>query len=822
MNKEIELKSFVESSPEQPEKDQQNFEHLEALVRIADNIFDAVTRDPDLDSETRLKLVEIFAATELDMKLEQRKILDKYKNELTELTKLGRQKLSEESFIVKKEDVVTLAQSSAKNLVAQVNTSPHEVLPVNEVPVIESTQKRNIIFNQIAGNRFLRLATLFLMLSTTSAIKSQKLFAQEVGQKEPETKQTPESQMESKIKTPSLDSKIEAGLVKEFPVEKNDKLNSSYLYFSVRDLLEIFQYTSDSEWNENAVFLRGMENTNDYSDDPRIIAKLNELEKFYEQNNYFTAYWEWWSESRKNEYLSNKFTQSQLLPETLTRKPYNNRYVIISNPCMNDKAPNVILTFTILDLKNKTIKAQIRVPFDPQKFEDYKDCTPEQINTYILNQIVAQIKNDKNIENLNNVAVLANDCKISVDQKKYDLLTEGERGNLEKGANLIQNINLGICVLSGGIYYNFNLDLGVNQLKQPIKIDGKLYGLKFSLPRGYSVEINSRLQSSYNDSGQKNVQKFELGQDHNVGGSVDAVSQDQIVDLVIKNEKGKIAGKLSFEQMPAFYMGNISVENKANKEAYNLNFYVTDIDTLQTFQSIGREQYMKALEETAYGITQLEEYFNHNWNIRSFYVGGDIDVDNAYFNGAKNERSIFLTVRSLVVEGRALRGAKVIYRLVGRHEALHKLDWSLGPNTTNPDDHYCSEHGAFALLFKQESEDLSRLLEKVLENKDLSDDERDKIFKDHFLFLISENKFFDDPAAEGHPFSNPSEFFVSLINSLFEDPVRWEAKIKSWSPENQQKYLKSLVIVEKVLRKKGVDTSNLQKDIAKLRKIINK
>ena len=819
MNKE--LKPFIESPSERPEKDQQNFEHLEELVRIADNIFDAVMRDPSLDSKMRLKLVEVFAATELDMKLEQREILDKYKNELAELTILGRQKLSEENFVTKKEEAIELVQAFSKSLAAQANVAPHEVLPVNEIPVLESAQKHNIVFNQIAGNRFLRLAAVLLMLSTSSAINFQKLFAQEVEQeKDKESPETPKIE-EQGIKILPLEATIEEKLAKEFPVEKNDKLNSNYLYFSIRDLLELFQYTSDSEWREDFVFLRGLKNINDYSNDPRVTTKLNELEKFYEQNGHGSFYWEWWSERRKNDYLASKFTQDELLPGASARKQINDRYVIIINPCMDDKAPNVILALTVFDLKNKTVKAQIKVPFDPQKFEDFKDCTPEQINTYILNQAIAQIKNDKNIENLNNVAVLANDCKISINQKRYDLLAEGERENLEKGANLIQNINLGICVLSGGIYYNFNLDLGVNQFKKPIKIDGKLYRLKFSLPKGYGAEINSRPQPFYDDPGQKNIRKFEFGQDESVGGSVDAVSQDQVVDLVIKDEKGKIAGKLLFEQMPAFYMGDIFIKNKVNEKAYNLNFYITDLDTLQTFQSIGREQYMEALKETAYGVTQLEEYFNHNWDIRNFYVGGDVDVDNAYFSGVKNERSIFLTARSLVVEGAARRG-KDIYRLVGRHEALHKFDWSLGPNTIDPIDHYYSDYGALGLLFEKESEDLSRLLEKVQENKALTDDERDKIFKNHFLFLISENKFFDDPAAEGHPFSGSSEFFVSLINSLFEEPAKREAKIKSWSLENQHKYLKSLIVVEKVLRKKGVDTSNLQKDIAKLRKIINK
>ena len=131
MNKE--LKPFIESSSEQQEKDQQNLEHLEELVRIADNIFDAVMRDPSLDPEMRLKLVEVFAATELDMKLEQREILDKYKNELAELTGFGRQKLSEENFITKKEEAIELAQLFSKNLATQANVMPREVLPVNEV-----------------------------------------------------------------------------------------------------------------------------------------------------------------------------------------------------------------------------------------------------------------------------------------------------------------------------------------------------------------------------------------------------------------------------------------------------------------------------------------------------------------------------------------------------------------------------------------------------------------------------------------------------------------------------------------------------------------
>lgn len=181
MNKEP--KPFIESSSKRPEKDQQNFEHLEELVRIADNIFDAVMRDPSLDPEMRLKLVEVFAATELDMKLEQREILDKYKNELAELTKLGRQKLSEESFVAEKEEAITLAQALSKNLTVQTNVMPHEVLPVNEVSVLESAQKHNIIFNQIAGNKFLRLAALLLMLSTSQTVNFQKLFAQEVEQK---------------------------------------------------------------------------------------------------------------------------------------------------------------------------------------------------------------------------------------------------------------------------------------------------------------------------------------------------------------------------------------------------------------------------------------------------------------------------------------------------------------------------------------------------------------------------------------------------------------------------------------------------------------
>ena len=617
-----------------------------------------------------------------------------------------------------------------------------------------------------------------------------------------------------------LEATIEEKLAKEFPVEKNEKLNSNYLYFSVRDLLEFFQYTDGSEWREDFIFLRGLNNNEDYSDDPKIVSKLNELEKFYKQNRYDSFNWEWWSEPRKNDYLASKFTQDELLHGAPAQKQINDRYAVISNPVV--ESGNIYLTLTILDLKNKAVKSQIKILFDPQKFEDLKNCTPEQINIYILNQVIAQIKNDKNIENLNNVAVLANDCKISVDQKKYDLLAERERENLEKGANLIQEAKIGVYVLSGGAYYSFDLELEASQLKQPFKINGKLHSLSFALPKGHRVEINGRAQQFYVKK--EGLRQFDLGQIDklivDIGGSAEAVSQDQIIELVIKNEKGKMVGSLLFEQMTAFYMGGIFMKRGADKKTDSLNFYITDLDTLQTFQKIGKEQYLEDMKETAYGITQLEEYFKHNFDIRSFYLGGDTDVDNAFFNSAKNERSLFFSAEALLIQGRALRDGKDIYRLVGRHESLHKFDWSLGPNTIDPDDHYCSEYGAFGLLFKKESEDLSRLLEKVQENKDLSDDEKDKIFKDHFLFLISENKFFDDPVAEGHAFSGAWELFASLLNSLFEEPARWEAKIKSWSSENQQKYLKSLVVVEKVLRKKGVDTSNLQKDIDKLRKII--
>lgn len=409
--------------------------------------------------------------------------------------------------------------------------------------------------------------------------------------------------------------------------------------------------------------------------------------------------------------------------------------------------------------------------------------------------------------------------KVYKNSEKYNNASDEEKVLWEAGANLVNNLEIGVYSGDGGIFRNFKLALDAKIMKEPVKIDGKLYSMNLDLPVGYELKINGLSQARTFRSG-KNM--FFIGQEDCMG-SLDAVSQEQSVELDIYNPLGELVGKLLFEQMPTFKIGSLprlqSLQNgEIGKDS--IGIYATDIDTMQTFKKLSHEQLVDILKESAVAVSEIENYFDYNLGVDKIYIGSDSEQENAFFSQSSDPNAIFMATDILLEQFRHPESRK-LNRLLSRHEFLHKLDYMLGPENIEPEHRWLSCRSEFNNLFQEERADLERL--RAERNEIKTDEEKAKIeeqIKNHFLYVISEEKFFNDRAGSGHPQDHAREFFVSLLNSVFEDETMRDNQIKSWSKENQQKYLKSLRLVEKILRDKGIDTSNLQKDIVKIYKFV--
>ncbi|MEK7580281.1 MAG: hypothetical protein AAB465_01555 [Patescibacteria group bacterium] len=409
--------------------------------------------------------------------------------------------------------------------------------------------------------------------------------------------------------------------------------------------------------------------------------------------------------------------------------------------------------------------------------------------------------------------------KVYKNSEKYNNASDEEKVLWEAGANLADDLEIGVYLGDGGIFRNFKLALDAKIMKEPVKIDGKLYSMNLDLPVGYELKINGLSQARTFRSG-KNM--FFIGQEDCMG-SLDAVSQEQSVELDIYNPLGELVGKLLFEQMPTFKIGSLprlqSLQNgEISKDS--IGIYATDIDTMQTFKKLSHEQLVDILKESAVAVSEIENYFDYNLGVDKIYIGSDTEQENAFFSQSSDPNAVFMATDILLEQSRHPESRK-LNRLLSRHEFLHKLDYMLGPENVEPEYRWLSCRSEFNNLFQEERADLERLQAQKKEPKtDKEKAEFEEQIKNHFLYVISEEKFFNDRARSGHPQDHAREFFVSLLNSVFEDETMRDNQIKSLSKENQQKYLKSLRLVEKILRDKGIDTSNLQKDIVKIYKFV--
>lgn len=453
------------------------------------------------------------------------------------------------------------------------------------------------------------------------------------------------------------------------------------------------------------------------------------------------------------------------------------------------------ITLTIIDSENSAIVDQLSLKLDPKMVQE-EGCA-EAIQKEIVKRVQESIK-QKAIEQLPPASAIEQlPPPIVLNQEKYQQFSPAEKELYKKGIELVNDLWVDFIIENPEGYSRLTITPRKEVFKTgPIKIDGKIGSLSFSLPKDYQLVLNGQKADIGNPEGEKVYYTFDNYFIYK--GSVGAPSQEKELVFSILDKNGKEVGRFFLEQVPEWFVENVYYQNSQDKPD-SIGIYITDADTLKIYQQYSKELSSEAMKNFIQGTLDVEKYFKIDIDIQKARIGSDIEEGNAYYF-PEQEKAINL-LAPMIVQLRELAPNEKIWakdlELTGRHESLHKLDASLGEGEEGQVWKNLSDAQELLVFFNQRRGEWNAM----------TDEQKAK----SLIYLIKEGNFYDElnEANFGHPEDNTAEFFASILNTAMAEQKKLKIEFQKWPDDVKQQYVEGLIIVEKLLHEKNVNTDNL-------------
>jgi hypothetical protein len=457
------------------------------------------------------------------------------------------------------------------------------------------------------------------------------------------------------------------------------------------------------------------------------------------------------------------------------------------------------ITLTIIDSENSAIVGQRVLKVDPKIIN--QPGSSKALEQKIISEAEKVLVEQKIIKKLPVAPEIEEKSpRIILNQEKYQQFSEDEKNLYQEGLDLIDDLWFDFIIETPEGYSRVSITPKKDALRLgPIKVDGKISTLSFSLPLKYKLILNN--QEIGIDNWQDDKAYYTFDNYWFYKGSVGAVSQEKELNFSILDQEGKEIGRFFLEQVPEWFVENIYYQNVQN-QLDSIGIYITDADTLKIYQEIGREKAIEAMLKFAEGTVNVERYFNLDLDLQKVRLGSDVEMSNAFYIPSQEKAINLLAPEIKRVQEISPNQeiANLNFILTGQHESLHKMDALLGRTAKN-----IYRNLSETPIFNKHFEELKKKWSQSNEQ------EKNK----HLFYLIKDGNFYHElnqPEA-GHPDENVNEFFVSSLLSAMAEKEKLKTEFQKWPQGVKEEYIETLKIIEEMLREKNVETHNLSATI---------
>jgi hypothetical protein len=780
-------------SPEKEKKIIPEKERLDVLEKIS-IIIEKEGKENLEKPEVKEKIVRILEGLFEQSEQEEKTKKKEYDREIAQTVEEARNNFEKEWAEFSEQPILdaetqtsqVIQQMTAKLEKIEPEPVVQEYLPVKETKAKTLLAKAGGLFKKSSTlQRWAGILSLSILFHTGAFLGLEKLSKKEI-----------EEAIKSRV---ALNDKEFAEFKKAIKTEERKEFNENYLDYDIQklsNLLSKMKYLKERFpecWQENEVgyILE--------SDDPETKRFLDKIDILLIESNItrFNSP-EQLEEIAKEHLITAQYLDKEINLVNLKHWLQIPEYLCLSHAelYLEGAGKNIEsyyqVVITVFNVERSTIVGQFSLSIDPDKLN--KKEYQEAVKTKILEQ-AEKIKNKRDKERLPQAEKLPEtQPKITIDNKKYKTLLPAEKKLLEKGSELVKKLSIEFIVENPEGYHvvAINNPTSTSLEGKPWKINGKLNKMLFELAKDYKIVLNNQKVEPVLEEDSTNI--YNLGR-FEYRGSMGAVSQEKEIIVSIIDKNGQEVGRLSFEQVPEWFITNVYYQNVESKMD-SVGLYITDADTLNTYRRIGREKTLADINCFVEGIVNVEEFFDQDLELQKIKLGSDIEESNAFFNPA-DMVSIYCLAPLLedAEKNFASQAEKEKYfRAVGQHELLHKLDAFLG-DRESVDNYFLSDQEAIKNIFNKHKQTYKDNQVKSL------------------LFWVKECQVYPELKNAGHPEDNPTEFFVSSLNIIIISPEKFKEKFANW-PENIQKdYIEAVTTISKELRKKNVETKKLQETI---------
>jgi hypothetical protein len=531
-------------------------------------------------------------------------------------------------------------------------------------------------------------------------------------------------------------------------------------------------------------------------------------------------------------YLNNcfyeyKFVDKKILEELKQKNPFT-RYLGVITGSYEMTEGNYQVVLNLIDTKNSSILDQVVFKIKPEEIEKLnKSSVFSELILQKTQEIIENLENQKEILKLPEIKIKQTSPLILIDGEKMERFSEKEREIYQTNPKYFKDLKLDFVVEDdNGNLIEINLSIPENLRKLPIKTKGKVRGIYVVTENQYRLFVNNeeipitaQFSSQLEDEKDKSENAYYIGPSQfsmALFGTLSLfISPTNEVNLEVKDKNNQVVAKFSIEQTPEWLMDRFYYQNSKG-EKDSILVYLTDIDTLKTYQKYDKTEIIKNLKNFMEGVIRVEKYFNIDLNCQKIRIG-KADFPTAFYNPTYNlKNSINCVIEE--VEGTIKRDVSEELKekdlaLTGSHEALHKLDFLLGG-----DDFLSWNSKKFSKFYRERIKEISSGEYTNIESLWLSLGKEKQ--KKSLFYYVTEGNFYSeikDPSF-GHPFDNEVEFFASLLNTAMTERNELKEKFLTWPEKIRKEYIEGLSIIKEMLKGK-VDTKNLEETIEYLKEI---
>ena len=752
---------------------------------------------------TREGIIDAFKNLINKVKEDEVELTNNYQEELTQQIIKSREELAEfsknnlgQTFFDKKITPEEISKSVTSKIEPQkTGDYCQEIVPLEQVKTKTILEKAPILFNQISKLRhWISILTFAFLTSSAGLAQAEKSFAPE----------QPPEQLKTEIFAAKAPREIKSENFSTFSEKKLDYLLEGlanccgYIKFIRECFPEIF------EKNKLGFVLKFFSDSNISNSPKSELVKhcLNDSIAVFEE--------ELWPGPLENLFKATYFSGEKfkfMIPEDLRVPEYLCFVQSDYTSSQSDSSIEFKLTFTLLNTESGEIKEQFSVSLDPGE-EDKKYI--QAVYKQILDRI-EKLKTEPAKIKLIPPSIkrsTAEEAKIDVDKEKAEKLTPEEQSLYKTAAELIKNPKIECIVETPEHWFSFVLEPTKETMTQPIKIAGKLNAMDFCLPAGQKLKVLLNNQEvplywTYEKDGERH---YVLGDIENFGSAA-AVSQEKELVFSVIDKNGKEIGRFSLEQIPEWFAENFYYQN-VKDQPDSMGVYITDSDTLKIYERLGKEKILENLGYFVRGAVDIEKFFNLDLDLQKVRLGSNTETENAFTSPGFLPYSINCSgpfVENFIKQFENKEKLSWAWKIIGRHESLHVLDYYLGEKTKDSP----------ALSFKPK---FKKIFEKLRDDWDKPKEQSQyqSLLEKNLFYWIREGNFFPELGAAGHPWDDPREFFVSLLNITISDPEKLIRDFPGWPQNVKNDYSRAMETVIELLKEKKVDTPKLEKILGSL------